>query len=107
MKINGTDTVSQNMTLTAGWRDPNVIITYTVTFNSNGGSSVPPQTVPSGGGVTWPTVPTLSDYTFVDWYRDADLITLWDFGDSVTGNMTLYAGWLYNDDIDSGYGGDN
>jgi uncharacterized repeat protein (TIGR02543 family) len=100
------DTVTENMTLTAQWRDPSQTA-YTVTFNSAGGSSVPSQSVAPGGKVTRPTNPTRAGYAFVGWYRDSAYTSLWDFNTVVTGNMTLYAGWSENngDRGDSGYSG--
>jgi len=44
--------------------------TYTVTFDSQGGSTVGPQAVGDGGLVTKPTDPTKTGYTFGGWYKD-------------------------------------
>ena len=68
--------------------------TYTVTFNSNGGSAVASQTVESGDTVTEPADPTKQDYTFGGWYKEDTFTTEWDFEhDTVSGNTTLYAKW--------------
>lgn len=65
-----------------------------VTFESNGGSPVPPQTVKRGALVTLPAEPVRAGYGFTGWYRDLDLTAQWHFAeDTVAGNMTLYAGW--------------
>jgi uncharacterized repeat protein (TIGR02543 family) len=69
------------------------IIKVTVTFNSNGGSSVPSQNIASGGKAVRPTAPTRAGYTFDGWYEDESLSNLWDFNTVVMGNMTLYAKW--------------
>ncbi|MGE7110540.1 leucine-rich repeat protein [Lysinibacillus sp. NPDC047702] len=67
---------------------------YIVSFNSNGGSDVAPKTVTQGEGVSAPTVPIKSGYTFVGWYKDGALQTPWNFQtDKVTGNIALYAKW--------------
>jgi uncharacterized repeat protein (TIGR02543 family) len=67
---------------------------YTVTFNSNSGSTVSSQTVIEGYTVTEPSDPTRTDYTFNNWYSDSSLTTLWDFdSNTVTSDITLYAGW--------------
>jgi len=72
-------------------------VTYTVTFNSNGGSAVTAQEVFSGGLVTKPIDPTKAGNTFAGWCRDADLTTLWNFNtNTVTENITLYAKWTVN-----------
>jgi uncharacterized repeat protein (TIGR02543 family) len=93
--------VTGNMTLYARWTQDS----YTVTFNSNLGSGVPSQSIPSGGTVTRPANPTYSGYEFDDWYRDSALTTRWDFDTVVTGDMTLYAGWLDDDQPNYGGGG--
>jgi uncharacterized repeat protein (TIGR02543 family) len=69
-------------------------ITYTVTFNSNGGSAVDAQIVTEGGLVTAPANPTRHDYSFGGWYKETALTTIWDFAtDTVTGDITLYVKW--------------
>lgn len=68
--------------------------TYTVTFNSNGGSKVSSQTVQSGELVTKPSDPTRTDYSFDGWYTDSALSDEWDFAsDTVDSDLTLYAKW--------------
>ncbi|MEX1307210.1 MAG: InlB B-repeat-containing protein [Eubacteriales bacterium] len=87
--------VTSNMTLYAGWTP----IQYTVTFNENGGDSL---AVPGSVQVGYdqlvspePTAPSRSGYTFSGWYTEATAVTEWDFAtDTVTSNITLYAGWL-------------
>ena len=69
-------------------------VTYTVSFESNGGSAITAQSVDANGLVKKPSDPTLTDYTFVAWYKEAALTTLWDFAkDTVTANITLYAAY--------------
>jgi uncharacterized repeat protein (TIGR02543 family) len=69
-------------------------VTYTVTFNSNGGSSVDSQYVIPNGKATQPTAPTQAHYTFVRWCSDSGLNSAYDFNSAITGNTTLYAEWL-------------
>ena len=76
--------------------------TVTVTFDSQGGSQVASQTVAVGTAVTSPADPTRSGYSFQGWYTAANGDTQWNFADSVTGNMTLFARWTQNS---SGGGG--
>jgi len=84
------DTVTENITLYAKWTAD----TRVVSFDSNGGSAVPAQTVAYGGRVTLPPDPVKSGYAFVDWHKDAGLTTAWNFiSDTVTEDITLYAGW--------------
>ncbi len=66
----------------------------TVKFESNGGSKVEDQTVQYGEKIAKPKDPTREGYTFDAWYKDLDKTQKWDFeNDTVTGNMTLFAGW--------------
>ena len=86
------DTVTRAMTLTAKW-----VRTYTVTFETSGGSAVAPVTVDAGSTVTKPADPTKSGYTFGGWYKDSTLQTPWDFANgTVTADTTLYAKWTAN-----------
>ena len=68
-------------------------VTYTVTFETNGGSAVSAQTVLTGQKATEPEIPTREGYQFAGWYSDSGLTTSYDFDSSVTGNVTLYAKW--------------
>jgi len=74
--------------------DDNDVDYYTVTFNSGDGSGVPDQIVKSGDTATRPANPTLSGYTFDNWYGDLGLTAAYDFSTPVTGNITLYAKWI-------------
>ena len=68
--------------------------TYTVTFNSRGGSAVAAQTVEKGARVTEPSAPTLEGYTFAGWYTDEACTTQWNFATGVVDrNLELYAKW--------------
>lgn len=98
-----TYTVTNDVTLYAKWN----INTYTVTFNSNGGSAVDSLTVEHGNAITAPAAPTKSGYTFAGWFTDEALTTAYDFATPVTGNVELYAKWnvIYVDDGDSGSSG--
>jgi uncharacterized repeat protein (TIGR02543 family) len=80
---------STNITLFAKW-----VQVVTVTFNSNGGSTVAPVTVPVGSNLTAPTAPTKAGFTFKGWYKDSKFRTAWKFStDTVTVNTTLFAKW--------------
>lgn len=86
--------VTGNLTLYAKWipEGGSEGITYTVTFNSNGGSTVSPQTVKQGEKAK-ELKPIRSGYTFGGWYTNATLTMKYDFNTAVTGNLTLYAKW--------------
>ena len=66
--------------------------TVSVTFSTNGGSSVDTQKVLRGQKATTPTDPTQAGYTFGGWY-DKDN-TFYDFNQPVTEPITLTAKWL-------------
>lgn len=85
-------TITSDITLTAKWN----INKYTVTFNSYGGTPVPPaQEVEYGLTATKPADPTLKGYTFAFWYlgEDEQNATAYDFNTPVTENITLTAKW--------------
>lgn len=65
---------------------------YTVSFETNGGSSVDAQKMFSGSKVTEPET-TREGYKFEGWYSDKALETVWDFDTVVTDDITLYAKW--------------
>lgn len=67
---------------------------YTVAFDSNGGTEVATESVTAGSKVTEPTAPIKEGYIFAGWYTDADLTSVYDFEQTVTGNITLYAKWV-------------
>ena len=65
-------------------------VTFTVTFNSNGGNEVPTQTVEENQKAKEPEEPTRKGYLFKGWYlRDK----LYDFETPVTADITLEARW--------------
>ena len=95
--------------------------TYTVTFDSNGGSAVASKVVRKGYTVSAPADPTkdgslaeglyLGDIEdaeqgalFVGWCTDPECTVDYDFSTPVTGNLILYAKWAGREPIDlSGY----
>ena len=67
-----------------------VIKTYTVSFNSNDGSTVDNITVNHGEKVTAPEAPTKDGYAFAGWYVGD---TAYDFNTAVTADVELTAKW--------------
>ena len=65
----------------------------TVTFDSNGGSSVAGQDVVCGGTALTPTAPVKAGNTFAGWYRDVALTIAFDFTTPIQTATTLYAKW--------------
>lgn len=74
-------TITGPRTFTAQWS----LNKYTVSFNSDGGTSIPSQTVSHGSKVTVPKNPTLAGYTFKGWSPNIN--------NSITGNTTFKAQW--------------
>ena len=69
---------------------------FTVAFDTNGGSGNTVVSVVSGKKVTAPAAPTRTGYTFNGWYTAKDGGSKYDFSKPVTGNLTLYAHWTAN-----------
>lgn len=70
-------------------------VTYTVSFNSNGGSSVQNQTVVEGKMASKPEGVTNGAYGIIGWFTDEECTdeNLYDFSKPVTGPLNLYAKW--------------
>jgi len=79
--------VTSSFTLYAKY---NPVTTYIVTFNSNGGSSVPSQTVNEGTCATMPKIPTKDNSLFEGWYLNDNLF---DFTTKITADIELKAHW--------------
>jgi uncharacterized repeat protein (TIGR02543 family) len=70
---------------------------FTVTFNSQGGSTVPSAAVEHGGKITEPTPPTQTNHIFGGWYKESICVNAWNFAtDVITANITLFAKWTAN-----------
>jgi len=66
----------------------------TITFNSNGGSSVPSQTLLRDETIKKPADPIKADCIFHGWFSDNNTFyNKWDFNTAPTGDLTLYAMW--------------
>ena len=75
-----------------------VTSSYSVTFNTNGGSTIAKETVEANSVLEKPTAPTKEGYDFAGWYTDKELTTAYDFTAKVTKNLTLYAAWAEKGD---------
>lgn len=80
--------VNTDITLYAKW-----LAKYTVSFDTDGGSTVESQTVVTGNKATKPAVnPTKKGYNFIGWYTDNTYTTEFDFEKAIiTDNTTIYA----------------
>lgn len=69
--------------------------TFTITFNSNGGSSVKSVTQEYGSTIYEPPAPTKNGATFGGWYSASDFSgNEFDFTTMPPTNVTLYAKWV-------------
>ena len=84
---NFSSSVTKDITLVAIWEE---IKEYTVTFDTNGGSSIASVKVYDGAKVSEPAKPTREGYKFVKWQLDGND---YDFSKSVTKDITLVAIW--------------
>ena len=75
---------------------------YTVTFETNGGSAVDSQTVAAGETAKEPEAPKNGDYKFGGWYSDSGLTTPFSFDTAITADITLYAMWTEKAVIQAG-----
>lgn len=72
-------------------------MTYTVTFEENGGTEVQDlKNLLKGSLIPEPST-TKAGYTLIGWYKDAAFENQWKFSeDTVESDMTLYAKWNQN-----------
>lgn len=94
-KLNG-ETVTENtpinedVTLVAEWKEA----TRTVTFNTNGGSTISPVTVKKDSTINLDDyLPTRNNYEFVAWFLDSNFEQQVNGEYIVTTDITLYAKW--------------
>ena len=65
----------------------------TVSFNTNGGSTIDCQSVVEGGIATDPEIPKMKGHTFDGWYADEGCTTVYDFNKPVTTDIEIFAKW--------------
>lgn len=79
---------------------------WTVSFNSNGGSACDTKFVATADGkLVKPADPTREGYTFGGWYTDEACTQAYDFSTPVAADLTLYAKWTKNATNPGGNGG--
>ena len=65
----------------------------TVTFKKDDNSTYAVEVVKNGNKAIEPIEPTREGYKLTGWYTDEVLTNKYDFGNAVTDDITLYAGW--------------
>ena len=79
---------------------------WTVAFNSNGGSACDTKFVATADGkLVKPADPTRDGYTFGGWFTDEACTQAYDFSTPVTADLTLYAKWTKDAVNPGGNGG--
>ena len=76
---------AENMTITAKWK----VNSYTITFDTAGGSEIAPITQDYGTAITAPAYPTREGYTFIGWDKAIPATMPAE-------NMTITAKWKVN-----------
>ena len=78
--------------------------TFSVNFNSNGGTTVPTiKNIERGSTIEKPLNPSKDYFTFLLWYKEEGLKNKWNFDtDTVESDITLYAGWNFDGKVGSG-----
>ncbi|MFA5536050.1 MAG: InlB B-repeat-containing protein, partial [Bacillota bacterium] len=84
--------LTENLILYARWEAGR----YTISFDSNGGSTVAAITQDCDTTVTAPANPTKEGYTFKGWYSDVGLTTPYTFTTMPAEDLVLYAKWEIN-----------
>lgn len=67
--------------------------TYTVKFETDGGSKIANKIVDKNEVIKAPDEPTKDGFKFEGWFVDKEFKTAYDFGEKVTKSFTLYAKW--------------
>ena len=88
--------VTSDMTLVAKWERNGDEITYTVVFNTDGGSTIANVVVKENEKVSKPKDPTKEGYNFVEWQLNG---TKYDFNKVLTENITLKAIWAAKEEV--------
>jgi uncharacterized repeat protein (TIGR02543 family) len=82
---------AENTTFYAKWE----VNSYQITFNTNGGNAVDPLSVKYGSSIVLPEVSKIG-YSFVNWFSDSSLETLFILTTMPSNDLVLYAKWAIN-----------
>ncbi|MBU1094120.1 MAG: InlB B-repeat-containing protein [Firmicutes bacterium] len=87
--------LQNDLTVFAKWS----INQYTISFDSNGGTSLASITQDYLTSVTEPDDPTRDGYIFVGWYTDAFLTSAYTISTMPAEDLTLYAKWANDPEV--------
>ena len=82
--------ISKNITVFASWFP----LSFTISFESNGGSYISPLTLNTDQNISFPSNPTKPGNSFGGWYIDNQFTTKFTSERMPPYNLTLYARWL-------------
>jgi uncharacterized repeat protein (TIGR02543 family) len=83
-------TLNADLTMHARWQEN---ARYTITFDSHGGSTVPPVTVYTGATVPKPADPVRANYSFTGWFSSAESGTKYSWPYAPAADLTMHAQW--------------
>lgn len=96
-KIDSNTKITSNMELIAEWKRNSDKITYTVKFDSDGGSEISDQIIGENGKATKPKKdPTKTGFKFIEWQLDG---VAYDFNLIVNNDLTIQALWVKTEDV--------
>ncbi|AIO19430.1 Listeria-Bacteroides repeat domain [Candidatus Izimaplasma bacterium HR1] len=73
--------------------------TYSVRFNTNGGTIISDLNVSENSNVNAPSDPTKNGVAFVGWFLDSEFNTSATWPMAITEEVTVYAKWMANADL--------
>ena len=82
--------INSDIVIYAKWNDKG---TYTVIFETNGGSEVGIKYVENNTKISKPKDPTKDGFKFAGWYVNEGCTVEFDFNTPISENLTLYAKW--------------
>ncbi|MDD4389134.1 MAG: InlB B-repeat-containing protein, partial [Bacilli bacterium] len=72
------------------------IKTFTVVFNTGGGTFIPGVEINYDSKVTRPEDPVKAEYIFRGWFKDSKHTEAFDFDQSITEDTTIFANWEFD-----------
>ena len=96
---------SDHVRVYAGWTPADRTVKFDVQADPEEVSNIPTeQSVRAGKCVREPETPIRAGYIFLGWFEEPsggeDTRTAWDFGKPVEEDLTLYAGWIPEEDTE-------